>query len=55
MPNIFLAVITYLQAAHVPFENDSCLFLQAGSVRPLFGPILWLFVPVYYMALKGKG
>lgn len=54
MPKIFLAVITYMQAI-VPLKNDSYLFLQAGSVRPLFGPILRLFVPVYYMALKGKG
>ena len=54
MPKIFLAAITYMQAI-VPLKNDSYLFLQAGSVRPLFGPILRLFVPVYYMALKGKG
>lgn len=55
MPKIFLALITYMQAANVPFKNDSYLFLQAGSVRPLFGSILQFFVPVYYMALKGKG
>lgn len=54
MPKILFAVFTYMQIINVPFINYSCLFLQAGSARPLLGPILWLLVPVYYIALKGK-
>ena len=54
MPKFFSAVITYLQTVNVPFVNYSCLFLQAGSARPLLGPIMWLFVPISYMTLKGK-